>query len=168
MLCLSCLLLPPLPISPVHCVPISSPFQSYAQYGSARVWLEFVGVFDYLPLAASVAGKIFCPHAGLSPSLDTIDQIQALTRTQEVLPLEEVFLFFFVCVCDAIASATPICSLEVSPDPLSFARSLSHACGFLRLIILLFPPYPSPRLFATTSFAHPPLHRCPTKAPFAT
>jgi serine/threonine-protein phosphatase 2A catalytic subunit len=41
-------------------------------------------VFDYLPLAASVAGKIFCPHAGLSPSLDTIDQIQALTRTQEV------------------------------------------------------------------------------------
>ena len=56
----------------------------FHQYGSARVWLEFVGVFDYLPLAASVAGKIFCPHAGLSPSLDTIDQIQALTRTQEV------------------------------------------------------------------------------------
>ena len=55
-----------------------------SQYGSAKVWLEFVGVFDYLPLAASVAGKIFCPHAGLSPSLDTIDQIQALTRTQEV------------------------------------------------------------------------------------
>jgi hypothetical protein len=54
------------------------------KYGSATVWLEFVSVFDYLPLAASVAGKIFCPHAGLSPSLDTIDQIQALTRTQEV------------------------------------------------------------------------------------
>lgn len=54
------------------------------KYGSATVWLDFVSVFDYLPLAASVAGKIFCPHAGLSPSLDTIDQIQALTRTQEV------------------------------------------------------------------------------------
>ena len=54
------------------------------KYGSAAVWLMFVEVFDHLPLAASVDGKIFCPHAGLSPSLDFIDQIQALDRTQEV------------------------------------------------------------------------------------
>ena len=54
------------------------------KFGTPEVWLHFVEVFDYLPLAASVAGKMFCPHAGLSPSIDTIDQLQALTRTQEV------------------------------------------------------------------------------------
>uniref|UniRef100_A0A7S2AXL1 Serine/threonine-protein phosphatase n=1 Tax=Octactis speculum TaxID=3111310 RepID=A0A7S2AXL1_9STRA len=57
------------------------------KYGSPAVWTMFVEAFDYLPLAASVDGnnqKIFCPHAGLSPSLETIDQIQALTRTVEV------------------------------------------------------------------------------------
>eukprot|EP00616_Rhizochromulina_sp_CCMP1243_P018986 CAMPEP_0119000500 /NCGR_PEP_ID=MMETSP1173-20130426/64107_1 /TAXON_ID=1034831 /ORGANISM="Rhizochromulina marina cf, Strain CCMP1243" /LENGTH=316 /DNA_ID=CAMNT_0006952003 /DNA_START=30 /DNA_END=980 /DNA_ORIENTATION=- len=54
------------------------------KFGTAEVWLEFVEVFDYLPLAASVAGKIFCPHAGLSPSIDTVDQLQGLSRKQEV------------------------------------------------------------------------------------
>lgn len=54
------------------------------KYGSANVWTEFVQVFDYLPLAAAVDNKIFCPHAGLSPSLDTVNQIIALNRVQEV------------------------------------------------------------------------------------
>merc|ERR1719484_214633 len=34
---------------------------------------RFPDLFDCLPLSACVENRIFCPHAGLSPSLDTID-----------------------------------------------------------------------------------------------
>ena len=49
-----------------------------------RVWNFITNLFDYLPLAACVEGQIFTPHAGLSPSLDTIDHINALDRFTEV------------------------------------------------------------------------------------
>merc|ERR1712023_112788 len=37
-----------------------------------------------LPLAGLIESEGFCPHGGLSPNLDTIDQIQTLEREQEV------------------------------------------------------------------------------------
>jgi len=42
------------------------------KYGSARVWQYVTDLFDYLPLTAVVQDRLFCPHAGLSPSLDTL------------------------------------------------------------------------------------------------
>jgi len=54
------------------------------KYGSAIVWSMITDLFDYLPLAAVVENALFCPHAGLSPSLDTVDHIKALDRVQEV------------------------------------------------------------------------------------
>ena len=54
------------------------------KYGNANVWKLFTDLFDYLPLAATVDARIFCPHGGLSPSLDTVDQVLALDRVQEV------------------------------------------------------------------------------------
>jgi serine/threonine-protein phosphatase 2A catalytic subunit len=54
------------------------------KYGSATVWKCFTDLFDMLPLAALVENQLFCPHGGLSPSLDTIDQIQSLDRFTEV------------------------------------------------------------------------------------
>ena len=47
------------------------------KYGNASVWNAFTDLFDYLPMTALVAGKIFCLHGGLSPSLDTLDQVRA-------------------------------------------------------------------------------------------
>ena len=68
-------------------------------------------MFDYLPLAATVeneagsslvlswspfllrvitinrATQIFCPHGGLSPSLDTLDHIRSLDRRLAPRPL---------------------------------------------------------------------------------
>ena len=54
------------------------------KYGSARVWQYITDAFDYLPLAATVENQIFCPHGGLSPSLDSLDNIRSLDRRQEV------------------------------------------------------------------------------------
>mmetsp|Transcript_8640 Transcript_8640/g.27115 ORF Transcript_8640/g.27115 Transcript_8640/m.27115 type:complete len:317 (+) Transcript_8640:272-1222(+) len=54
------------------------------KYGNANVWKEFTSLFDTLPLSAAIENQVFCPHAGLSPSLDTVEHIQALTRFQEI------------------------------------------------------------------------------------
>jgi serine/threonine-protein phosphatase 2A catalytic subunit len=55
-------------------------------YGNANVWQYFTDLFDCLPIAANVQSSynLFCPHGGLSPSLDTLDHIQNLQRKMEV------------------------------------------------------------------------------------
>ncbi|KAH9977820.1 Metallo-dependent phosphatase-like protein [Lactifluus volemus] len=54
------------------------------KYGSSNVWRWCCEVFDYLALGAIVDGRVFCVHGGLSPALQTIDQIRAIDRKQEV------------------------------------------------------------------------------------
>ena len=41
-------------------------------------------LFDYLPLTAVVENSFFCLHGGLSPSIETLDNIRSLKRIQEV------------------------------------------------------------------------------------
>jgi serine/threonine-protein phosphatase 4 catalytic subunit len=53
------------------------------KFGSVNVWRLCTDVFDYLCLCAIIDDSVLCVHGGLSPSCDTIDQIQALTRTLE-------------------------------------------------------------------------------------
>ena len=54
------------------------------KYGSANVWRYFTDLFDCLPLTALIENSMFCLHGGLSPSLDTLDQVRELDRKQEV------------------------------------------------------------------------------------
>ena len=72
------------------------------KYGNTNVWRAFTELFDYLPLTAVIENevrtfsplnsgtkfllfeKIFCLHGGLSPSIDTLDNVRALDRIQEV------------------------------------------------------------------------------------
>ncbi|KAG5456755.1 MAG: Metallo-dependent phosphatase-like protein, partial [Olpidium bornovanus] len=49
-----------------------------------KMWKMFVDVFNTLPIAAVVAGKIFCVHGGLSPSLNSMDDIRAVERPTDV------------------------------------------------------------------------------------
>ncbi len=49
------------------------------------MWKVFTELFDYLPLTAVVENQIFCLHGGLSPSIDSLDQIRQLDRIKEVL-----------------------------------------------------------------------------------
>lgn len=44
------------------------------------VLFSLLDVFDYLPLAALVGGELFCDHGGLSPQLETVDQIRKIDR----------------------------------------------------------------------------------------
>eukprot|EP01054_Gregarina_sp_Poly1_P000037 Gregarina_sp_Poly_1__36@NODE_1008_length_5371_cov_562_398190_g706_i0_p2_GENE_NODE_1008_length_5371_cov_562_398190_g706_i0NODE_1008_length_5371_cov_562_398190_g706_i0_p2_ORF_typecomplete_len334_score46_52Metallophos/PF00149_28/3_4e46Metallophos_2/PF12850_7/7_2e05STPPase_N/PF16891_5/0_031DUF4073/PF13285_6/0_16_NODE_1008_length_5371_cov_562_398190_g706_i021173118 len=54
------------------------------KYGGANVWKYFTNLFDYLPLSALIENVIFCPHAGLSPSVETLDHVRQINRRQEV------------------------------------------------------------------------------------
>merc|ERR1711865_1312384 len=52
------------------------------KYGNANVWLEFTKLFDYLPLAGIIEGRVFTPHGGLSPSVQTIAEINEIDRVR--------------------------------------------------------------------------------------
>ena len=54
------------------------------KYSSPNVWKAFVGAFDYLPLTALIENQIFCQHGGLSPTIDSLDNVRQLDRFQEI------------------------------------------------------------------------------------
>lgn len=54
------------------------------KYGTGNVWRYCTEIFDYLSLAAVVEDKILCVHGGLSPAINTLEQIRSLDRKQEV------------------------------------------------------------------------------------
>ncbi len=45
------------------------------KFGNITVWKECTEVFDYLPLACTIDGRIFCVHGGLSPNINQIDEV---------------------------------------------------------------------------------------------
>lgn len=51
---------------------------------NVKVWKTFVDCFNTIPIAAIVAGKIFCVHGGLSPSLSHMDDIRNIARPTDV------------------------------------------------------------------------------------
>ena len=50
-----------------------------------KVWRYCTEIFDYLSLSAIIDGKIFCVHGGLSPSIQTLDQIRLMADDTNVL-----------------------------------------------------------------------------------
>ena len=115
------------------------------KYGSTGVWKMFTDLFDYLPLAATVDNRVFCPHGGLSPSLNTVDQILALDRVQEV-PHEG-----------------PICDLMWSdPDDRSGWGIRCVSCAAKRSAFVFPAPFPAPLPSPLTP--PPPTHRSPRGA----
>lgn len=54
------------------------------KYGSVNVWRYCTEIFDYLSLSAIIDDKVFCVHGGLSPAINTLDQIRVIDRKQEV------------------------------------------------------------------------------------
>jgi len=54
------------------------------KYGSVNVWRYCTDLFDYLALAVIVDDSLFAVHGGLSPSVNTLDQIKKIDRRHEV------------------------------------------------------------------------------------
>ena len=44
----------------------------------------FADLFQCLPVAAEIENQIFCLHGGLSPEIDTLDQLRSINRVQDV------------------------------------------------------------------------------------
>jgi serine/threonine-protein phosphatase 4 catalytic subunit len=86
------------------------------KYGSTNVWRYCCDVFDCLSVSAIVDGTVFVVHGGLSPSIETIDDIRnKITRIQEI-PNEGTF-------CDLLWSDPD--------DSLSGWGSSPRGAGFL-------------------------------------
>ncbi|BAT98940.1 hypothetical protein LR48_Vigan06g134300 [Vigna angularis] len=51
---------------------------------SVRLWKIFTDCFNCLPVAAVIDDKILCMHGGLSPDMDSLDQIKAIERPVDV------------------------------------------------------------------------------------
>lgn len=57
------------------------------KYGNVQAWKMLMEVFDYLPLTALVGNEYFCMHGGLSPEVQSLDQMRSIERKQEI-PME--------------------------------------------------------------------------------
>uniref|UniRef100_A0A0N4ZEQ3 Serine/threonine-protein phosphatase n=1 Tax=Parastrongyloides trichosuri TaxID=131310 RepID=A0A0N4ZEQ3_PARTI len=49
-----------------------------------KLWKTFTDCFNCLPVAAVIDEKIFCCHGGLSPDLQSLDQIKHMSRPTDV------------------------------------------------------------------------------------
>ncbi|XP_065209634.1 serine/threonine-protein phosphatase 6 catalytic subunit [Planococcus citri] len=54
------------------------------KYGNINAWKYCCKVFDFLAIAAIIDNQVFCVHGGLSPDLQTLDQIRSIERNQEI------------------------------------------------------------------------------------
>ncbi|KAJ3448332.1 serine/threonine-protein phosphatase pp2a-related [Anaeramoeba flamelloides] len=56
------------------------------KYGSEYIWELAMEVFDFFQIASIIDNRIFCIHAGLSPSITFVEQLSLIDRFQEVPP----------------------------------------------------------------------------------
>lgn len=56
------------------------------KYSSIRVWTAITNMFDFLPIGAVIGGgrNVLGVHGGLSPSINTIDQLRILNRFGDI------------------------------------------------------------------------------------
>ena len=57
-----------------------------------KLWKTFTDCFNCLPIAAIVDEKIFCCHGGLSPDLQSMEQIRRIMRPTDVPDTGEIYL----------------------------------------------------------------------------
>jgi serine/threonine-protein phosphatase PP1 catalytic subunit len=53
-------------------------------YPSTKAWTTFCETFQCLPIAATINDKIFCVHGGISPHLESLDDIREIQRPLEI------------------------------------------------------------------------------------
>ena len=139
---------------PTLCVRYGFYDECLRKYGNANVWKIFTDLFDYMPLTALVTDQIFCVHGGLSPSIDSLDQIRQLQR-EDVPPTP---------ICAPLPpQSIPIRDLRLPPyaTPIKLAYKPSSSDTAPAQTNPLNPPCPQPRRthhtqnYATTTTTAP-------------
>jgi len=51
---------------------------------NVKLWKTFAACFNCLPIAALIDEKIFCMHGGLSPDINSMDQIRRIVRPTDI------------------------------------------------------------------------------------
>ena len=51
---------------------------------SIKLWKQFTEMFNWMPVAALIDDKIFCVHGGLSPEMESIEQLYDIQWTTDV------------------------------------------------------------------------------------
>ena len=59
-----------------------------------KLWKTFTDCFNCLPIAAIVDEKIFCCHGGLSPDLQSMEQIRRIMRPTDVPDTGRIIILF--------------------------------------------------------------------------
>lgn len=50
------------------------------EYGDESIWDKFNDIFNYLPIAAIIDDQIFCVHGGITPKLNSFDDIKKIEK----------------------------------------------------------------------------------------
>ncbi|KAI6192140.1 Serine/threonine-protein phosphatase [Aphelenchoides bicaudatus] len=60
--------------------------QRYTFEKGEPLWRKFIDVFNWIPLAALLNKSVFCMHGGISPHLQTLDEVAKIQRPSIVPP----------------------------------------------------------------------------------
>ena len=58
--------------------------QRYGAQNGTKIWKKFGTVFNWMPVAGLIEGRIFCCHGGISPDLHTPYDINKIKRPTEI------------------------------------------------------------------------------------
>lgn len=80
---------------------LSNPCSTGRRRYGTKLWKTFTDCFNCLPIAAIIDEKIFCCHGGLSPDLQSMEQIRRIMRPTDVpdTGIIVLMLFFILHVC---------------------------------------------------------------------
>ncbi|KPP78102.1 serine/threonine-protein phosphatase PP1-beta catalytic subunit-like, partial [Scleropages formosus] len=67
-----------------HSVALPAPLPPGKRRFNIKLWKTFTDCFNCLPIAAIIDEKIFCCHGGLSPDLQSMEQIRRIMRPTDV------------------------------------------------------------------------------------
>lgn len=76
-----------MPLYLIHCcllIVFVSIYISGKRRYNIKLWKTFTDCFNCLPVSAIVDEKIFCCHGGLSPDLQSMEQIRRIMRPTDV------------------------------------------------------------------------------------
>ena len=64
---------------------------------SLKLWKSFTDMFNWMPVAAIIDDKIFCVHGGLSPELNSLEQLNKISRPTDIPSTGKKFRFIKAC-----------------------------------------------------------------------